>query len=361
MSNDVLIDAEFRTLIPPLAPEEFKALEESILAEGCRDAIVVWKEKGVVLDGHNRYDICVKHGIPYRTFEKPLVDRDEAILWIIDNQLGRRNLNPEQMSLLRGQRYNRTKRQDGGHGDQKSEYQTDTPNTAEVLASQYGVSAPTIKRDGQFAQAVDILEDFLPGITARVVHGESISKQAVIEAAREPETAAEKLNKPHVANNSGENEWYTPAIYIEAARRVMGSIDTDPASSDIANDTVKAKTYHTVEDNGLEQPWSGNVWMNPPYAQPLVAEFSEALSAKYESGEITQACILVNNATETVWFQRMMSLCSAICFIRGRVKFVDKAGLSTGAPLQGQAILYLGKNPQRFATEFAEMGKVLYA
>jgi hypothetical protein len=357
MGNDVLIDAEFRTLIPPLAPEEFRALEESILAEGCRDAIVVWKEKGVILDGHNRYDICAKHDIPYRTFEKPLADRDEAILWIIDNQLGRRNLNPEQMSLLRGQKYNRIKAREqspSGQFVRKAE-------TAETLAAQHGVAERTIRRDGQFAQAVDTLEDFLPGITARVIHGESMSKQAVIEAAREPETAAEKLNKPHVANNSGENEWYTPAIYIEAARRVMGSIDTDPASSDIANDTVKAKTYHTVEDNGLEQPWSGNVWMNPPYAQPLVAEFSEALSAKYESGEITQACILVNNATETVWFQRMMSLCSAICFIRGRVKFVDKAGLSTGAPLQGQAILYLGKNPQRFATEFAEMGKVLYA
>ena len=361
MGNDVLIDAEFRTLIPPLAPEEFKALEESNLAEGCRDAIVVWKEKGIILDGHNRYDICTKHGVPYRTFEKSFADRDKSILWIIDNQLGRRNLNPEQMSLLRGQRYNRTKQAHGGQIPGTRMAQNDTSSTAEVLASQFGVSAPTIKRDGQFAQAVDTLEDFLPGITARVIHGESISKQAVIEAAREPETAAEKLNKPHVANNSGENEWYTPAIYIEAARRVMGSIDTDPASSDIANDTVKAKTYHTVEDNGLEQPWSGNVWMNPPYAQPLVAEFSEALSAKYESGEITQACVLVNNATETTWFQRMMGVCTAICFLRGRVKFIDKEGKSTGAPLQGQAILYLGKNVDKFATEFADMGKVLYA
>jgi phage N-6-adenine-methyltransferase len=361
MGNDVLIDAEFRAIIPPLAPEEFKALEESILAEGCRDAIVTWKEKGVILDGHNRYDICTKHGIPYRVFEKPLENRDKAILWIIDNQLGRRNLNPEQMSLLRGQRYNRTKRQDGGHGDQKSGYQIDTPNTAAVLASQYGVSAPTIKRDGQFAQAVDTLEDFLPGITARVIHGESISRQAVIEAAREPETAAEKLNKPHVANNSGENEWYTPAIYIEAARRVMGSIDTDPASSDIANETIKASVYYTIGDNGLVQSWSGNVWMNPPYAQPLVTQFSEAIANKYKSGEIKQACILVNNATETTWFQRMMEVCSAICFLRGRVKFVDKEGKATGAPLQGQVILYLGKNVEKFATEFTEMGKILYA
>ena len=88
-----------------------------------------------------------------------------------------------------------------------------------------------------------------------------------------------KDHKPsvHVAQNSGENEWYTPPQFIESARLVMGSIDTDPASNPIANATVKATRFFTKDEDGLKQKWEGNVWMNPPYAQPLVARFAEKL------------------------------------------------------------------------------------
>ena len=185
------------------------------------------------------------------------------------------------------------------------------------------------------------------------------SKESVAEITTND--ACRLLNKPHVANNSGENEWYTPPEYIEAARRVMGSIDTDPASSDEANEIIKAKKYYTSKDDGLSQTWVGNIWMNTPYAQPLVAQISESLASKYETREVKQACVLVNNATETEWFQKMMNLCDAVCFLKGRVKFIDKNGESTGAPLQGQAIVYLGKNKKAFAAEFGTMGKILYA
>ena len=167
--------------------------------------------------------------------------------------------------------------------------------------------------------------------------------------------------RPHVANNSGENEWYTPPEYIEAARGLMGSIDVDPASSDRANEVIKAKTYYTIETDGLKQHWNGNVWLNPPYAQPLVDQFSKALTSKFKSGEIQQACVLVNNATETEWFQRIMKLCTAICFIKGRVKFLNTNGEASGAPLQGQVIIYLGENRSGFADKFSHIGKILYA
>lgn len=72
---------------------------------------------------------------------------------------------------------------------------------------------------------------------------------------------AKDKKQPHVSHNSGENEWYTPAEFIEAARRVMGEIDLDPASSDIAQETVKANKYYTIDDDGLEQEWSGRVWI----------------------------------------------------------------------------------------------------
>jgi hypothetical protein len=174
------------------------------------------------------------------------------------------------------------------------------------------------------------------------------------------EETPEPINKPHVTNNSGENEWYTPEKFIEAAREAMGSIDTDPASSDLANQTVKAQTYFTADSDGLTKTWGGNVWMNPPYAQPLITQFTELLSDKFDSGEINQACVLVNNATETNWFQRMLDSCTCLCLLKSRVKFIDKSGNPSGAPLQGQIVLYFGNNPQSFEKSFSQFGKVLY-
>lgn len=170
----------------------------------------------------------------------------------------------------------------------------------------------------------------------------------------------EITQKVHVSYNSGENEWYTPTEYIESARRVMGVIDTDPASSELANQTVKAVTFYTTETDGLQQSWAGNVWMNPPYAQPLITEFTSALVEKYNTGEFNQACVLVNNATETQFFQLMLTCCSAVCFVKGRIKFIDKNGFATGAPLQGQAVIYFGSKVSEFANEFSKYGKVLY-
>ena len=169
----------------------------------------------------------------------------------------------------------------------------------------------------------------------------------------------EEAVRAHVANNSGNNEWYTPAKYIDLAREVMGGIDCDPATSEIANQTVKAKTIFTAEDDGLAQTWRGRVWMNPPYAQPLMSDFAEAVSAKFESGEIEQACILVNNATETQWFQRMVSVANAVCFPKSRIKFLDPQG-KPGAPLQGQAIIYMGDNIELFVAAFKLEGVVLF-
>lgn len=168
------------------------------------------------------------------------------------------------------------------------------------------------------------------------------------------------FNFPHISLSSGENEWYTPPDYIIAAREVMGKIDLDPASSNVANKTVKADKYFTKKGNGLKRKWFGNVWMNPPYAQPLVDKFSEAVTDKFQSGEIKQACILVNNATETNWFQTMLAICSAVCFVKGRVKFLDEEGKATGMPLQGQAILYFGDNVKTFYKHFQEFGLILW-
>lgn len=164
----------------------------------------------------------------------------------------------------------------------------------------------------------------------------------------------------HVSHNSGENEWYTPPKFVEAARKVMGGIDTDPASSKAANKTVKADTFYDTEDDGLSQEWGQRVWINPPYSQPEISQFCEALREKIHTGEVKEACALVNNATETVFGQKLLGLCTAVCFPSGRIKFLDQKGDAAGAPLQGQMIIYFGNAGEKFCTEFAEFGVCLY-
>jgi ParB family chromosome partitioning protein len=159
----------------------------------------------------------------------------------------------------------------------------------------------------------------------------------------------------HVSQNSGELEWYTPEAYIEAARVVLGHIDLDPASTDIANGIVKAEQIFTAQDNGLAQPWDGRVWMNPPYAQPLITQFCEKLAASVRAGTVPAAVVLVNNATETQWFRAVADVSAALCFPSGRISYwyPDRSSV-TG--LQGQAVLYIGDAVDLFCQTFAPFG-----
>lgn len=172
---------------------------------------------------------------------------------------------------------------------------------------------------------------------------------------------ASQTKRAHVANNSGEFEWYTPAPLIEAARAAMGGIDCDPATSEIANRKVKARTIYTLENSGLDfaNTWKGNVWLNPPYAQPLIEEFCARLLDQIRRGYTAQACLLVNNATETAWFQSLLSKRAAVCLLRSRVKFENPDGEPIGSPLQGQAVLYFGDAMTNFFSAFAPFGALL--
>lgn len=165
--------------------------------------------------------------------------------------------------------------------------------------------------------------------------------------------------KPHVSNNTGNQEWYTPPYLIEAVRRVMGRIDCDPASCEIANRTVGATQYYTKEQDGLVQPWGENCFLNPPYAAKLVSQFADAVADRILDGSVKQICVLVNNATETKWFRRMAGLAAAVCFIESRVKFFDQDGNPSGSPLQGQAMIYIGPKVDAFRHEFSDIGLVL--
>ena len=101
--EELIIDNEFKSLIHPLRPKEYEQLEKNILKDGCRDSIITWKR--IIVDGHNRYEICQKHKLPFNIIEMNFNSRDEAIVWICANQLGRRNITDETRRFLIGMQY----------------------------------------------------------------------------------------------------------------------------------------------------------------------------------------------------------------------------------------------------------------
>jgi hypothetical protein len=162
-------------------------------------------------------------------------------------------------------------------------------------------------------------------------------------------------NGAHVGNNSGNSDWYTPAKYVELARMVLGFIDTDPCSCEAANEVVRAETFYTAEQDGLQQEWHGCVFVNPPYGDGTVEQFAVKLLLELEQGRATQAVFLVNNCTETKWFQTLVCHATAVCFPCGRISFWSPERPSK-TPLQGQAILYFGNNAKRFKGVFSGIG-----
>jgi phage N-6-adenine-methyltransferase len=162
----------------------------------------------------------------------------------------------------------------------------------------------------------------------------------------------------HRAEGTGENEWFTPAEYVEAAREVMGGIDLDPATHEAAQRTVQAVQYYTKQDDGLRLAWHGRVWLNPPYAQPYIAQFVDKLASEFSAGAVEQAVLLTHNYTDTTWFHRAAGAASLICFTRGRIRFVDVDG-GLCAPTQGQAFCYFGGSTAEFIRAFSRFGFVV--
>ena len=156
---------------------------------------------------------------------------------------------------------------------------------------------------------------------------------------------------------TGEAEWFTPKEYIDLVRAVLGTIDLDPASHPQAQEIVQAAQYFTKEQDGLQREWHGNVWLNPPYAQPFIAQFAAKLSEELRAKRVTAAIMLTHNYTDAEWFQSLAKLADAICFNQGRVKFYQPDG-TLAQPTQGQAFFYFGAHVRTFAEKFGSVGFV---
>ena len=221
MSEPLRIDPEFESKIPPLTEEEYQQLEENILQDGVvLNPLIVWN--GCIVDGHNRFRIIQAHPeIQYTVFEKEFPDRYAAIAWICCNQLGRRNLTPQQKKYLIGQRYEAEKLAHGFRGNQyasagqsawaQNEPKQKAERTRDRIARENNTNGIFVRRAESYAKGVDAADEIQPGIKQELLSGfikptdsavaaiakaDPDDRPALVEQLRQPKQSPVKGQEP---------------------------------------------------------------------------------------------------------------------------------------------------------------------
>ena len=278
MSLHLAIDPEFASKIPPLREEELKQLEENILADGVViNPLIIWD--GVIVDGHNRYRILQKHPeIQFTTYEKAFSDRYEAIAWICKNQLGRRNLTPQQFKYLVGQQYDAEKCTSNYNGNRftsgdksrcvQNEHTYKPERTAERIARENNLSDSYVRRAEHFAKGVDAAEEAVPGIKQEILTGSIKPTEKAVAAiakappeerpalvqqlrqTKEPERPEEKPKPKRSAAETLQAIWDISENMLQS----NGEIDADDICAELedALDTIIFR-WDTCLENNREQ------------------------------------------------------------------------------------------------------------
>jgi len=213
----IIIDQEFKALLPALDKETFALLEENLLQNGCRDSIVLWGD--ILIDGHNRYEICSKHGIEFNTINRDFTSREEALIWIISTQVSRRNLSHIQLSHFRGLHYIADKKMHGSNRRNTPEISSgqngNLKSTAGRLAGKYRVSPRTIVRDARTAAAIEAIGEISPPAKTMILSGEAvIDKYILCDLSEKPRKEIEAVA---AAIEKGTYEKQPPASAASAA------------------------------------------------------------------------------------------------------------------------------------------------
>lgn len=160
--------------------------------------------------------------------------------------------------------------------------------------------------------------------------------------------------------SSNSDEHNTPSYLIEAAREVLGTIDLDPMSNKLANETVKALTFYTKEDDGLTKDWYGKIWLNPAFSLSKIA--IPKLIDTYKSGQVEEAVLLLKSDVSTQKYKLLYPY--PFCELNKRVKFIDnkeniryQSKISQGSPFP-VVMFYLGKKFYIWNTVMSSLGKV---
>ena len=216
------IDESFKRLIPPLSSEEMQQLEQNIIRDGCREPLCVWNN--TILDGHNRYEICIRLQIPFAIQRTHFKNREEAIAWICANQLGRRNITEETRKYLIGKRFEMEKilgahNAAGSNQHVKKEvrpkmlveplFVETACRTSERLGEEYHISHATIEKYGIYAHALDTLSEVVPELVPKILSGQvKISHENIDELSRLSPQDVLRLSK-HISKDGMEFVGYS--------------------------------------------------------------------------------------------------------------------------------------------------------
>ena len=241
-------DEEFKHLIRPLRQREYTQLEQNILSDGCRDPIVVWND--VIVDGHNRYEICMRYDIPFEVKEMEFECREAAIAWICANQLGRRNITEETRKFLIGMQYEnekvvtrirnrRGKKQHSIDTSAMSEAEEDRVCrhwTAQRIAEENNVSAATVQKYAIFTRALEEIGKKEPKLVPKILSGQyKIAHKHVMEMAELPAQDLRRINRK-IERNPAEFMQYKatrPVVQGSRFEAVSGDAPAAPSVKDM--------------------------------------------------------------------------------------------------------------------------------
>lgn len=228
MTQTVKVNEEFKALLDPLMAEERQELERQLIRDGgARDPIIIWKDHGDIVDGHNRYDICIANDLKFKTTEMAFEDAEAVKMWMMENQLGRRNLNPARATYYRGTLYNMLKQK-----DMAREPSPDGKSTSETLAARFGVSEHTIRRDGDIAKGIDTVakvrnidnvREKLAQIAGRSETSLTKQELGAIGTIKEPDVAAAAVANVDTAKAQGMVGPSVVKAAIKVAREAKGN------------------------------------------------------------------------------------------------------------------------------------------
>ena len=238
MSKDLKIEPEFAAMLPPLSQAELDQLEMNIMADGCREPVVIWKGHGIILEGHNRYRLCKRNGLDFQVVEQPLAGREEARNWILEQQLGRRNLTALQRGALRAEEAEAISFDDQtklpeAEPDAPAKRRAGRPKEAgsvRAVATKQGVSTQTVHSDRKLKKALDAMP---PEERAAVKTDGRHTKKGIIAAA-EPDEPPFEPDTPEVTDDEGTPvtdsdliEVFKEADRFGAARQLTSTLRRD--------------------------------------------------------------------------------------------------------------------------------------
>lgn len=180
---ELKIDKEFQGIIHPLTSDEFKQLEANILTDGCREPLTVWD--GTIIDGHHRYKICQEYGVAFNVHEIQFASREDAIIWMCQNQRGRRNITDEQREYLLGKEYDAKKTTEARNqytasASDELRQKLGKEGTAQRVADLHGVGRTAVVKSAQFAKGIDAIGEASPAARQKILSGESsVTKEAI--------------------------------------------------------------------------------------------------------------------------------------------------------------------------------------